>query len=175
MVELLLMRHGQTDWNIKNIMQGVTDTPLNDSGKKQVKDSIKSLPNNIEGIITSPLKRAQSTAAIINNCKGLDIHIDNRLKERDYGSLTGKDVKLVYSLLPITTKGVEKEHHIEKRVVQFLGDMKNRNGRFLVITHGAIILNLLSIISGNEFSWLENPIGNCTVTTIRYNSKWETV
>ena len=67
MITLYVIRHGQTDWNIENRLQGSTDIPLNDVGIKQAQESALKLKNTyFDFIISSPLKRAFETANQVN-------------------------------------------------------------------------------------------------------------
>lgn len=81
-----LVRHGQTDWNAQEKVQGVTDIPLNETGLAQAahaRELMKDLPIDI--IFSSPLVRAYKTAEIINEYHHVPIVPDARLKERNYG------------------------------------------------------------------------------------------
>ena len=63
MTEICLVRHGQTDWNFQEIIQGREDIPLNEVGKKQASQSAAALQAEAwDIIISSPLIRAQETA-----------------------------------------------------------------------------------------------------------------
>ena len=65
-MKILITRHGQTNWNVLGKIQGQTDIELNENGKKQAKEISEYIRNeNIELIITSPLKRAKETAEIV--------------------------------------------------------------------------------------------------------------
>lgn len=89
-MKLYVVRHGQTNWNIENRLQGSVDIPLNDTGIKQahlVASQIKPLP--IDVIISSPLSRALETAKIINEKKSLPLLVDSAILERNYGILEG--------------------------------------------------------------------------------------
>lgn len=86
---IYVIRHGQTDWNLKEIIQGTKDIPLNDNGRKQaneLKDVLKNV--SFDKIISSPLKRAFETAQIVNK-DNIPINKDIRLIERGYGKLEG--------------------------------------------------------------------------------------
>lgn len=86
---IYVIRHGQTDWNLKEIIQGTKDIPLNDNGRKQaneLKDVLKNI--RFDKIISSPLKRAFETAQIVNK-DNIQIDTDIRLIERGYGKLEG--------------------------------------------------------------------------------------
>ena len=81
-----LVRHGQTDWNAAQIVQGITDIPLNETGLAQAaraREPMKDIP--IEIIFSSPLVRAYRTAEIINEYHHVPIIADSRLQERNYG------------------------------------------------------------------------------------------
>ena len=68
MTEICLVRHGQTDWNFQEIIQGREDIPLNEVGKKQASQSAAALQAEAwDIIISSPLIRAQKQ---LRNCRG---------------------------------------------------------------------------------------------------------
>src|SRR3989338_1566659 len=90
-MKLIFVRHGQTDFNKNKIVQGCEmDPPLNDTGIQQVEESAKSLPEGIDFIISSPLKRASQTAEILNRKLNKRIEFNDDMKELSYGSLAGK-------------------------------------------------------------------------------------
>lgn len=65
-MKLYLVRHGQTNWNLEGRIQGQTNIPLNDKGRKQAQQAKEKLQNiPIDLIICSPLMRARETAEII--------------------------------------------------------------------------------------------------------------
>ena len=166
MTELILFRHGQTDWNIKNVMQGITDTSLNKYGIRQVKDSVNSLPKGITKIVTSPLLRAVESARIIDDILHIGVDMDSRLIERDFGNLTGLDIDKAYSLIGKKDSICESTYSMMQRVEDFLNEYKNRDGRFLIISHGAIILQIQSILDNANYTWQDYPIQNCTSKTV---------
>ena len=89
-MEILVTRHGQTDWNALGKLQGQTDIELNDIGRQQAKETGKLIKDeNIDLIITSSLKRAVETAKIINANFKVNIVEDDRLMERKYGESEG--------------------------------------------------------------------------------------
>ena len=94
-MNLYVVRHGETQWNIEHKVQGVTDIPLTQKGKDQAKelqDLVKSL--NIDVVISSPLMRARETAKILVDSK-LPINTDDRIKERDWGMNEGAIINTV--------------------------------------------------------------------------------
>lgn len=87
------LRHGETDWNKQQRIQGYTDIPLNDNGRQQAEAAIPFLSSlKIDRLIVSPLSRAHETATIVNAVLGKPIIIDEGLKERNFGILEGKEI-----------------------------------------------------------------------------------
>ena len=89
-MEILLTRHGQTEWNLLKKVQGKADIELNDKGIQQAeitRDSLKE--ERIDLILCSPLKRARQTAEIINKGRNIRMIIDERVSERDFGEFEG--------------------------------------------------------------------------------------
>ena len=85
-MEILLTRHGQTEWNLLKKVQGKADIELNEKGVKQAEETRDSLKNEeIDLILCSPLKRAIQTAEIINQGRNIKMIIDERVSERDFG------------------------------------------------------------------------------------------
>ena len=89
-MKIYVVRHGQTDWNFMNKLQGQIDIELNDMGREQARNTAELLKGKkVDLIISSPLKRARETANIINNNYNLSIIEDNRIMERYYGKSEG--------------------------------------------------------------------------------------
>jgi len=91
---LLYLRHGQTDWNARNLVQGRTDIPLNETGRRQARERAAELVAHqppVELIYASPMKRARETAGIIQQALDVPIHFDDRLVELNFGLLEGAD------------------------------------------------------------------------------------
>lgn len=85
---LVLLRHGQTDWNFQHRFQGRADIPLNAQGIAQAEAARKQLAeHDFSGVYASPLARALTTAQLVR--PGLDIATDARLMEIDVGTWSG--------------------------------------------------------------------------------------
>ena len=81
-MNIFVVRHGQTEWNVMKKMQGAADIELNEKGLSQASDTADMLRDLAFDIIfCSPLKRAKQTAEIINDDRGLNIIFDERLRE----------------------------------------------------------------------------------------------
>lgn len=93
-MKLIIVRHGQTNFNLERKLQGVTDNELNDNGKNQAEQTKEKLENEtFDLILCSPLIRARQTADIINKERKVKIIYDERLIERDFGEFEGKYIK----------------------------------------------------------------------------------
>jgi|SRR3989344_1050931 len=95
MAKLILVRHGESEWNAKGLWTGLTDIGLSEKGKEEAREAAKSLKNiRIDLAYTSVLIRANQTLEEIRKIVGLDNIIivkDKALNEKDYGVFTGKN------------------------------------------------------------------------------------
>lgn len=164
--DLYLIRHGQTDWNAKLRIQGITETCLDDIGKEQARKLGVSFAELCVGAIyTSPLKRAKETAEIIGSFHGCAIIEDPMLHEGKFGELEGisvpefnekyaaeikrrhqlpREQRLRHKFSP----GAESVHEIASRVVPSLHQIaKGHVGEnVIVVTHGFVMRSLLMVI-----------------------------
>jgi broad specificity phosphatase PhoE len=89
-LNLILIRHGETEWNRTGRCQGVADIDLNDTGMRQVGELADSLKDaDIRAVYSSDLMRAFRTAREIASRHNLDVNIDKDLREMDQGDLEG--------------------------------------------------------------------------------------
>ena len=92
---LVLVRHGQSEWNAKNLFTGWHDPDLTEKGVEEAAQAGKTLKQagyNFDVAFTSDLQRAQKTCGLILDALGLgglDVIRDQALNERDYGDLAG--------------------------------------------------------------------------------------
>lgn len=97
--ELVLIRHGQSTYNLENRFTGWKDVPLTDLGEKEARDASKILKKkDFDVAFTSNLYRAQKTLTIIlEGIEQTEIEVikDQALNERDYGDLIGQNKKEV--------------------------------------------------------------------------------
>jgi 2,3-bisphosphoglycerate-dependent phosphoglycerate mutase len=95
MAQLVLVRHGESEWNAKGLWTGWTDVNLSENGREEAKKAGELLKDiNFDFAYTSNLKRAQQTLEEINNITGqkeIPTIADKALNERDYGDFTGKN------------------------------------------------------------------------------------
>jgi probable phosphoglycerate mutase len=87
--DLLVVRHGQSEWNAIGRWQGHADPPLSELGRRQAYVASAAI-GAVDGIVSSDLLRAAETAAIIAQQLGVGpVVVDQRLRERDVGQWTG--------------------------------------------------------------------------------------
>jgi broad specificity phosphatase PhoE len=87
----LFVRHGETDWNRAEKLQGLTDIPLNDTGRAQARAAIEWLRRHpVDRIVASTLARARETAEIINETLQKPISFCDGLRERSFGVMEGR-------------------------------------------------------------------------------------
>ena len=87
---LVLVRHGETDWNRDGRIQGQTDVPLNDRGREQARQLAEELVGSeFDAVYASDLARARETAEIVAARTGLPVILDADLRELDFGAWEG--------------------------------------------------------------------------------------
>ncbi len=160
MIELWLVRHGQTDWNLQRRWQGWRDVPLNATGVAQARALAEALGGeSFTHIFTSDLARAQQTAYILQHALQCPLSIEPLLRERRFGPLEGK-LRMdedVYECIPATPEfpviddtvtGEETDTAFSSRVRTFLDVVPSTvtNGRVIAVTHGGFIRMTLSIL-----------------------------
>lgn len=142
------IRHGQTDWNLAEKMQGgQTEKDLNEKGVKQAIETREKLKNiEYDILICSPMNRAIQTAQIINEGRNVPIIIDERLRERKLGEMEGNPItekceKEIWSY-DLNTKIVNGEdlYEFETRVLKFIEEIKTKykDKSVLVVAHGGV-------------------------------------
>ncbi|AWB86753.1 histidine phosphatase family protein [Mycetocola zhujimingii] len=158
---LAFIRHGQTEWNFENRLQGSTDIPLNDTGRQQARDAIATLDGvNWEVIVSSPLRRARETASII--AEGLGIELGpayDELVERNYGEAEGATAEIIAERWPDRDfPGLESLESVVARgtaaIERVHADYGDRNT--LIVCHGTIIRYTLSSLAGRRFDQIRN-------------------
>lgn len=178
-MEILLTRHGQTEWNLLKKVQGKADIELNEKGIKQAEETRDSLKNEkIDLILCSPLKRALQTAEIINQGRNINIIIDERVSERDFGEFEGMpntdfDFNAFWSYKQ--NLKYEKAENIKdffERVYGFLDSIKHEYAgeRVLIVAHGGISIPVKCYFEGipNQDTLLALALGNCEVAKYNY-------
>ncbi|GAI32270.1 unnamed protein product [marine sediment metagenome] len=128
MTEIILARHGETEWNVGEIFRGRIDIELNETGIKQAQLLAEYLSEvKIEAICSSPLKRALTTAEMIANYHQLDVEIAPGLIDLNYGKWQGlphQEVKDKYKKL--YTEWINSPHQVKIPEGESLNDVRQR-------------------------------------------------
>jgi probable phosphoglycerate mutase len=166
MTRFFLVRHGETEWNRLRKIQGISDIPLNDTGRSQAAALGDILSKHrFDLIVSSPLSRALETAQIVARKLGMPAPlVIQDLVERNYGEAEGSSGLELDTLYPPGTEipGREDRADVTKRVVRTLHDLAIRHPEadILAVAHGAVIRCVVDYAAPGEYS---GPITNCSV------------
>lgn len=181
MTTLILVRHGETDWNRTGRIQGVTDIPLNATGRRQAKDAATRLRDRIDEsavVVSSDLSRAHETARIIAAEVGLTPpRLYAQLRERSYGEAEGiTDVEFDTRWGPWRTAavpGAELPAQLRRRAVKAIetvrAELPDDARQAIVVSHGAFIRALVHELTGGALPLPGTRIGNGGGFTLVYD------
>lgn len=180
-VAFWFLRHGETDWNAKDLSQGGVDIPLNETGLAQARSASMLLRNRgIRSLISSPLGRARVTAEIAAAELGLPVQFDDGLREVSFGVQEGKPMadwgfqQWVDGIL--TPEGAESFPALTARAVAAINRCVARPPVVLVVAHGALFRALRGAM-GHEPNvrtrnavpvWCEPPANGATAWGLTY-------
>ena len=151
MTRLILIRHGETDWNVEGRYQGQSDVSLNDRGRREFASLAATVAESNPSVIySSDLSRAKESAEIIGRVLGLSVCVDSRLREIHLGSWEGmlfQEIQEIYSDLlerrkldphNVRAPGGETISEVESRVVASVKDILNRHPdeTVVIVSHG---------------------------------------
>ncbi len=159
---LTLIRHGQTDWNKANLMQGITDIPLNDTGREQARATGRKLADmglEFTVLVSSPLSRAYETAQLVGEYFNLKVgNTYPELVERAYGQGEGLDIPAPERRAPERYyPQVESERDLYIRAVRVLRQIVREHAdgdgqKIIAVSHGSLIRRALSAAAGKEWT-----------------------
>ena len=136
------LRHGETDWNARNLSQGNIDIPLNANGIAQARAAAALLRGRgIASIVASPLSRARDTAEIAGAALGLTVAIDEGLREVAFGVQEGQPMADWFADWVggrATPEGAESFAALRARAVAAVNRATARPAAVLVVAHGAL-------------------------------------
>lgn len=181
--QLILARHGETEWNVAGRAQGRADSPLTAAGLEQAEAlgrRLKSL--GVEHIVSSPLTRARRTAEIAASMVGCEVSLDERLVERAFGDLEGRAVADAMAEDPrwiavlrgidpaMAADGGETLHEVAARMLPALDDAKALPyGRVAVLSHGHCLRAVLGALGDGVTAIYHH--GNCAYTPLTLNGE----
>ncbi len=155
MTTLLLVRHGETDWNADGRLQGHTDRPLSDYGRRQAQKLADALEGEeFDAIYASDLARARETAEIVAERLRLPVVLDPDLREKDWGNWEGLTSM---ERVGVELVGESTERH-QKRMLRALERIASRHphGRVIVVTHGGSMRRVQTVALGFAMPVVEN-------------------
>lgn len=172
-MRIYLVRHGQTNYNLKRLVQGRIDEPLNKTGIKQAKQTgqlIKQLNFKFDKIVSSPLSRAFETAYLIakkNNYKD-NIILDNLLVERDFGKYELTEIKESFPIVMqegFNENGFEDTETLKKRIKSAISNLYlNHSDQTLILTvHAHVIRTIYVLMDENKYTYTNFYLGNCSI------------
>ncbi|MBM7503831.1 histidine phosphatase family protein [Agromyces aurantiacus] len=154
-MRLALIRHGQTDWNLRGLMQGRTDIPLNLTGRQQARAAATGIDRaRWDLVVSSTLGRARETAAIL--AAELDLPVAGAyddLVEQDFGVAEGSSVAEIDVRWPGRAfEGKEPDDAVGPRGVRALERIavEHAGARVLAVAHGTLIRHVLGELSGHD-------------------------
>ena len=173
MSELWLVRHGQTDWNLERRYQGHSDTPLNATGLEQAALAAASLTavsltavsltavsltgRRYAAIYSSDLRRVRTTAEIIGQVLGMEVILDPRLREVNFGVWEGMlaaDIEARYpvewearrlDLQHVRPPGGESVQDVADRIWPAIDELSARHSGapLILVSHGLALATVL--------------------------------
>ena len=150
-MNIYVLRHGQTNYNIQGKYQGQVDVPLNETGIAQAKEIGKNLLNvQFNLVFCSPLDRAIETAKYATKNKMI---IDDRIIERSFGSLEGKESIKDYEE-KIEEYNIEPIQKLQQRVYDFMDEIIKKYSNLnniLIVTHSCVAIMIESYMNHTNY------------------------
>jgi broad specificity phosphatase PhoE len=155
---LYIVRHGETDWNAQGLVQGHTDRPLNETGKKQAQELGNTLKDvHFEAAFSSDLLRAKQTAEIIALEHKLAVEATKVLREQYFGKLEGMhflefrklfreyDDLSTVERVRLRVEDMETAEEAVSRLITFLREISigYAGKNVLVVCHGGLMRHLI--------------------------------
>ncbi|WP_025272410.1 histidine phosphatase family protein [Haloglycomyces albus] len=167
MTQLIVVRHGRTEWNDTGRIQGASDIALDDVGVEQAARAADALASyQPDRIISSDLVRASDTAKRVAEVTGVEVELDERLRERSYGPWEGlrmseisqrypEDHERWRSGKPLKHPDIETWEALRKRSGGLVDELKSGDGVTLIFTHGGTARQIV----GAALDWSQEDTG----------------
>ena len=185
MTSLTLIRHGETDWNLTRRIQGSTDIPLNDTGRRQAREAAEAFRAGLDVtgplvVVSSDLSRASETAEIIAAELGVRVsRLYPDLRERAYGEAEGLDADQFmdrWGGWDADIPGAEEWPLVRARGLRGLRHAVRDSRRatapaaasVIVVTHGAMIRELIRHATGGELPLPGERLANGSAHTMLF-------
>jgi len=186
MTEIILVRHGETEWNVEEVFRGRIDIELNETGLKQAELLAEYLGEiNIDAVYSSPLKRALKTAEVIARYHKLEVEIALGLIDFNFGKWQGlprQEVKRRYKQL--YAQWIKNPHLVQMPEGETLSEVRERalavvdevvakhGGAVVLVSHRVVNKVLICALLGLDNSHFWNiRQDNCGTTTFAYENE----
>ena len=179
---IYIVRHGETNLNVKGVLQGHLDEPINQSGVDLAEITGREMRDiHFDACISSPLVRAKETAEIILRETGNDIPVetDERIKEMNFGEKEGDKLAsmgeegMLFFTDSFHFKGFPGGENIQQvcdRTKEFMDELIARDDgkTYLISTHGVALRALLNPFYEDRANFWQSQVPyNCCVTSSR--------
>ena len=169
---LYLVRHGESEGNVRQVLQGQTHGNLTPLGLQQAQAAARQLTDvTVDVFMTSDLQRAVDTCRILaEEHPGAEVHTTPLLRERDWGDFTGQFIPdLQGKPFP---DNVETLEHLQERARQFLHDIRIRYvGKTVVaVSHGIMLKAIQAVYYGRKMQEVEK-MTNAEVRLLRQDNR----
>lgn len=162
MIELLLVRHGQTDWNLERRIMGSSPIPLNQKGRLQIQRTREALASiDIDLLYSSPHQRTYESSLILTEGRKLSIQTSEALREIEYGTWVGKTFQEIRTI-PQYQNFFDDPHFkvgetgeslemVRQRSIEFIEKIRLENSgkRIMLVSHAdwikCVVLHYLQI------------------------------
>lgn len=184
-MEIILARHGETEWNVGEIFRGRADMSLNETGIKQAELLAEYLRDfKIDAIYSSPMLRAIATAGAIVKYHKLKVNITPGLTDLDFGDWQGLSLQKVKDMSPeLYTAWINSPHLAKIPNGESLDDVRNRaravvdeviarhSGTVVLVAHRVVNKVLICALLGLDNSHFWNiKQDTCGITTFSYDN-----
>ena len=174
-LRMYIVRHGETEWNVKRKFQGQLDSPLTEKGIEEIKNTAEKIKNvNFRQVYTSQLGRAIKSAEIILGKNSQKISSPIKLPELNeihFGQWQGLSFDEIFEKYPLDAhnyfndiKKYEAENingeKLENGLERFLKGLikiaeNNDSGNVLVVTHGTVLELFIKFVDGKKYENLD--------------------
>ena len=182
---VLLIRHGETEWNTMGKFQGCTDIALSKEGIKQAELLKNRLKGNFDYIYSSPLSRAFETANVLASDTDKEVTVASEIREINFGEWEGLTVKEISENYPEIFKAWRTDktesyicggdcsiHNAANRAQKCILDIVNQHKgkKIAIVAHGGIIkAGLIGIFEWDMTMYHKMALGNTCINTLTFD------
>ncbi|MDO5301919.1 MAG: histidine phosphatase family protein [Tissierellia bacterium] len=185
-MEIYLLRHAQTAWNLESRLQGWSDSPLTEEGRRKAEEMARRLKDlKFDWAYSSDLGRARASLAPFLVGRELPVSYTSDLRELSLGPWEGRLYEEVCQREPEKfriyfndpaahrVEGAETYGDLQLRIRRFLGQLKeSSHQRVLIMAHGVSVQGILNEIQGKELAsfWEEPLVEGMEITLLEYEN-----